>query len=342
LAFRPDGIPLGVLDAQCWARPQTDSDTHQRNAQGLAEKESLRWIESFNQAAAAARRMPQTQLVVITDREGDIYELHEAAQHAPANVHVLIRAQHDRALEDGQKLWGLMASQPLGDERSIRLPRAHGQPARTAKVQVRWKQVCIQAPAVGCKKTWPALPLWTLWVHEPHPPAGAEALDWMLLTDLPIPTAEQAWEKVEWYCKRWGIEEWHRALKNGCQVEQREFKTAEHLQRVLAFDLIIAWRVLACVKVGRVLPQLPATVLYSAEELQVLVAALKKKTVSEAEIQQLTLQEANRLVARLGGYLGRRGDGEPGVESIGIGLRRLSDLCWGWMLRADHLLQTSV
>ena len=72
----------------------------------------------------------------------------------------------------------------------------------------------------------------------------------MLLTDLPIETAQEAWEKVQWYCRRWGIEEWHRALKNGCGVEQREFKTAEHLQRVLAFDLIVAWRVLACVKLG--------------------------------------------------------------------------------------------
>jgi hypothetical protein len=99
----------------------------------------------------------------------------------------------------------------------------------------------------------------------------------MLLTDLPVTTWEQAWEKVQWYCRRWGIEEWHRALKNGCGVEQREFKKAEHLQRVLAFDLIIAWRVLACVKLGRALPQLPASVLYSPDELQVLWGTLKKR-----------------------------------------------------------------
>jgi hypothetical protein len=277
LAFRPDGIPLGVLDAHCWARPQTESDTHQRNAQALAEKESLRWVEAFRKAAAAARRMPQSQLVVITDREGDIYELHDAGKHVPANLHLLIRAQHDRQLEGGQKLWAYLASQAVGDRRWLRLPRAHGQPARTADVQLRWAQVSIQAPAVGCKKSWPALQLWAVWLHEPNPPAGVEALDWMLLTDLPITNAAEAWEKVQWYCKRWGIEEWHRALKNGCQVEQREFKTASHLQRALAFDLIVAWRVLACVKLGRALPQLPATVLYSPEELQVLVAALQKK-----------------------------------------------------------------
>jgi hypothetical protein len=273
LAFRPDGVPLGVLAAQCWARPQEGSDTRQRNAQALVDKESGRWVESFQKAATTARRMPQTQLVVITDREGDIFELHEAGKNAPPNLHTLIRAQHDRQLEGGGKLWARMASQPLGEERSLELPRGHGQPARTARVEVRWAQVSLEAPAVGCKKSWPSLSLWALWVHEPNPPLGVEALDWMLLSDLPITNDAQAWERVQWYCKRWGIEEWHRALKNGCQVEQREFKTAEHLQRVLAFDLMVAWRVLACVKLGRALPQLPASVLYSKEELQILLCA---------------------------------------------------------------------
>jgi hypothetical protein len=276
LAFRPEGVPLGVLDAQCWARPQEGSDTHQRNAQALADKESVRWVESFQKAATAARRMPQTQLVVITDREGDIFELHEASQNAPPNLHVLIRAQHDRQLEGVDKLWAFMAGQPLGERRTLDLPRAHGQPARQATVEVRWAQVSLQAPAVGCKKSWPSLSVWAIWVHEPIPPAGVEALDWMLLTDLPVTSAAEAWQKVQWYCKRWGIEEWHRALKNGCRVEQREFETAEHLQRVLAFDLMVAWRVLACVKLGRALPQLPASVLYSEEELEVLLAAFKK------------------------------------------------------------------
>jgi hypothetical protein len=281
LAFRPDGVPLGVLEAQCWARPPEDSSGRGRNAKSIDEKESFRWIEAFQKGAAAARRMPQTQLVVMTDREGDLYELHDAAQIGPANLHVLIRAQHDRNLDGHKKLWAFMASQPVGQSRRLQLPRRRGQPARTAVVQVRWASVTIEAPAVGCKKGWPPLTLQALWVHETNAPAGAEPIDWMLLTDLPITTAEQAWEKVQWYSRRWGIEEWHRALKNGCGVEQREFKTAEHLQRVLAFDLIVAWRILACVKLGRALPQLAASVLYSPEELKVLLAAVKKTSAQK-------------------------------------------------------------
>ena len=126
--------------------------------------------------AAAARRMPQTQLVVLTDREGDLYELHDAAQIGPANLHTLIRAQHDRKLDCHNKLWVFMESQPVGQTRSLQLPRRRGQPARTAQVQVRWASVTIEDPAVGCKKSWPSLTLWAVDVHETNPPAGIEPI----------------------------------------------------------------------------------------------------------------------------------------------------------------------
>ena len=278
LAYRPDGVPLGVLDAACWARSETPqtTDPRGRNAKSIDEKESVRWLESFRVAAAAARRMPQTQLVVLADREGDLYELHEAAQLGPPNLHTVIRAQHNRVLECHQKLWTHLAAQPLGGCRELAVARAHGQPARTATLEVRWAEVSIQAPAVGAKKGWPPLRLWAVWVREVGAPFGVKPIEWMLLTDLVIDGVARAWDVVAWYGRRWGIEEWHRALKSGCGAEQREFKTAEHLRRVLAFDLIVAWRVLAAVKLGRALPQLPARVLYSEEELTVLWQCFKK------------------------------------------------------------------
>jgi hypothetical protein len=221
--------------------------------------------------------MPQSQLVVMADREGDLYELHDQVHLAPSNLHTLIRAQHDRQLESHQKLWSFMVQQP-GRARRLRVPRRPGQPARWAQVFIHWALLEVARPAAGVKKTWPPLKLWAVYVHEPHPPAGVEPIDWMLLTDLPVTNAAQAWEKVQWYCRRWGIEEWHRVLKNGCAAEQREFKTAEHLQRGLAFDMIVAWRVLALTKIGRVLPQLPATTFYTPEELEVLRRRKKKAT----------------------------------------------------------------
>jgi len=328
-AWRPDGVPLGVLAAQTWGRPPTPADSRSRNAKSLDEKESARWLEALRVAGAAARRLPHTQLVVLADREGDIYEMYDGVQIGPPNLHVLIRAQHDRCLESHQKLWAFLAAQPVAERRELYVPRRGPQPARTATVEIRWAAVTIQAPAVGPKKGWPVLTLHAIWVHEPHPPAGLAPLSWMLLTDLPILSAAQAWEKVAWYARRWGIEEWPRTLKSVCNVEQREFKTADHLERVLAFDLILAWRILALLKLGRVLPQVPASLIYTPEEIEVLTLSQKKTSSAAAE---LTLQQANHLTAKLAGWWGRRGDGEPGAETLARGLRRLQDLVVGYRL----------
>jgi len=281
LACRPDGVPLGVLDARCWARPEESEETTSakargRNAKSIDQKESVRWLEQLQNGAHCARRMPQTQIVVMADREGDLYELHDSVGLGPPNLHTLIRAQHDRNLEGHRKLWEFMAEVECADTRSIEVPRRRGQGARKATVEIRFSPVTIRAPEAGVKKGWPSLQLWALWVYEPHPPEGAEPIQWMLLSDQPITDAPRAWEMVGWYRCRWGIEEWHRVIKTGCNAEAREFKSAEHLTRVLAFDLIVAWRILACVKLGRALPQLPASTLYTPDELEVLCAAQKK------------------------------------------------------------------
>ncbi len=281
LACRPDRVPLGLLWSHCWARPD-DYTSAGRNGKSLEQKESWRWVEGLRQAGLAARRMPQTQVICVADREGDLYELHDAVGVGPPNLHTLIRAQHDRTLAGHQRLWAKLAAQPVGARRSLQVPRQPGQRARTAEVEVRWAPITGQAPAVGPRKGWPGLQLWAVWVHEPNPPTGVEAIDWMLLTDLPIRTAEEAWEKVRWYCGRWTIEEWHRVLKSGCQAERREFKRGEHLQRALAFDLIVAWRVLAMVKLGRAVPQVPAAVLYGAEEQELIGEMFKKNSRWEA------------------------------------------------------------
>jgi len=286
LAFRPDGVPLGVLRADSWARPQPGAarpDQRSRNVKSLDEKESRRWVETYHHAAGLARRMPQTQLVVLTDREGDLYELHDAVSAGPANLQTLIRAQHNRTLADPEppeqhrKLWACLEAQPCAGRRTLLRPRARGRREAEAEVELRFAPVTVAAPHVGGKKGWPPLRLWAVLVREVHPPGGVEALEWMLLSSHPVETAAQAWEKVQWYRGRWGIEEWHRVLKSGCRAEQREFKTAAHLQRVLAFDLIVAWRVLACLKLSRAVPQLPARVIFTDPELELLCACFKKK-----------------------------------------------------------------
>jgi hypothetical protein len=113
--------------------------------------------------------------------------------------------------------------------------------------------------------------------REEHPPAGTEAVEWFLLTTLPISSAAEAEQCLRWYCLRWRIEDWHRVLKSGCRIEALGHDSADRLRRAIAINLVIAWRIMLMTLLGRETPQLPADVLFTAIELRTLHAYAKKK-----------------------------------------------------------------
>ena len=325
-AFRLDGIPLGSLWAEVWARPPT-RDTAHRNEQSFDQKESGRWIRALQAASHWARQMPQTRVLVCGDRESDIYELYDQKQAAPANVHLLVRGQHDRCLSDGTRLLPSLAQVPVGGLLHVAVPRRPGCPARTAILQLRWKAVEVQPPAVALKKSWPALKIYALWVREMDPPPGVEPIDWVLLTTWPIPTLKMARRLVRWYALRWGIECWHKVLKVVCGVERRQMKSATALERALAFDMMIASRVLLLTRLGKKHPDLPAAPFYTPDELEVL-AVKKGESARFKASAKLTILQANILTAMLGGFWGRASDGPPGAQVLSEGLRVLQAVVW--------------
>lgn len=273
-AFRLDGIPLGTAWAEVWAR-SSQSDTAHRNEQSCDEKESGRWIRALQAASERARQMPQTQVLVCGDRESDIYELYDQVQAAPRNVHLLVRGQHDRFLNDGTRLLESLSSLPSGGTLSVEVPRREGRPARTATLELRWREVEIKPPAVALKKSWPPLKVYAVLAREVGAPAGVPSIEWLLLTTWPVKTLKMARRLVRWYALRWGIECWHKVLKVVCGVERRQMKSASALERALALDMIVASRVLLLTRLGKEHPDLPAQLFYTAEELAVL--AVKKK-----------------------------------------------------------------
>jgi hypothetical protein len=275
LAFRADGIPLGNLWAQVWARPE-QSDTAYRNQQSVDQKESGRWIQGFQAAARWAQRMPQTQVVVCGDREADLFELYDQQPAAPRNLQVLVRGQHDRRLSGGARLRATLEQVKPGGNLSVEVPRRADRPARTAVLELRWKEVELAPPAVALKKSWPTIPIFALWAYEQNPPPEAEPIDWLLLSSWPIKSLKMAQRLVKWYALRWGIECWHKVLKENCQVERRQLKSARALERALALDIVIASRVMLLTRLGKTHPELPAEGFYTAEELAVL--HLKKRS----------------------------------------------------------------
>lgn len=152
----------------------------------------------------------------------------------------------------------------------------------------------------------------------------------MLLTTIPVTSFDDALEKVQWYTCRWQIEIFFKILKSGCRIEDRQLQSGERIQRCLALDAIIAWRVLFLTMVPRNIPNMPCDVLLEIEEWQSLYCFINK--TKNPPSKPPTLSEAVRMIAKLGGFLGRKHDGYPGPMVIWRGLQRLSDIAAIWAL----------
>jgi hypothetical protein len=166
-----------------------------------------------------------------------------------------------------------------------------------------------------------------VWLQESAPPAGSPPLDWLLLTDQPVTTAAEAGQVVDWYRGRWLIEVYIRTLKTGCRVEDLLLRTMDRLAPCLAAYAVMAWRVLYLSRLARTLPDLPAAQVLEPDEGRM---AWVQVHPGQPPPATLTLRTAVRLIAQVGGFLARRGDGEPGVETLWRGLTRVGDALAGY------------
>jgi hypothetical protein len=327
LAIAPDRLPLGLLAQQEWTRDLDDiGKKHRRKQRPISEKESQKWLTSLQAVNGWAAECPDTQFVSVGDAEADSYDLFCAP--CAANVALLVRAAYDRlvapeATED-RLLRAQLAAQPVDWTTSVAVPRKAHQPARQAEVAVRWRSFTLQPPANRATEGLPAVTLWAVWVAEVAPPAGVTALDWLLWTSVPTEDEAAAAERIGWYTGRWGVELGHHVLKSGCALEARQLESVEALRRSLALFSVIAWRILYATLLARTAPELPCTVLLVLEEWQALYCAIHKTPTLPATPP--TLGQAVRWIAQLGGFLGRKSDGEPGAQVLWRGFQRLPDL----------------
>ena len=147
----------------------------------------------------------------------------------------------------------------------------------------------------------------------------------MIFTTRPVRTLAMAVKVVAAYAQRWKVERYHYVLKSGCGVEDLQLESADRIERALAIYNVVAWRLLYMTYVARIEPDLPCTAVLEEEEWRMLYVVGKKKPPPETPP---TVREAVRMIARLGGFQGRKGDGEPGVKAIWSGFRRLMDFVY--------------
>jgi hypothetical protein len=336
LALSEEGLPMGLLHVELSARDPKKFQPKKgsRNRKSIEEKESHRWLKAYRSTCEAARELGEaTRVVSITDREGDIYELFLEAFRQEHAAHLLVRAQHPRRIAQSAEypLWQWLGQRPaVAEKLEIEVPAKGGHPARTAVLSIRFAPVVIEAPMDRAKyqNLSQALSLWAIEVREERPPKGAVAICWRLLTSLEASTPGQAIEKVRWYAMRWQIEVFHRVLKSGCQAEARQLETAARLRRSLALDMVVAWRIFALSQIGRKTPAESARAIFTDPELAALHAYIHKTRRMPPVAP--TLGQALRWVAGLGGFLGRKGDGDPGPTVLWRGLSRLADITAAW------------
>ncbi len=321
LAVTPDRVPLGCLRTFAWIH---DGEKGRRTA--IEEKESFRWIEGYRRVSEVATEVPQTQLVYVADRESDIYELFVEAQTAQGQrADLLIRVAQDRKLFDGGKLWEEAEKSPALGTVEFDLPKRDKQPGRRVVQALRAVRVTLKAPYRTGKKL-PDVGVTVILAKEENPPSGMEPVEWMLLTTRSVTTFDEAARMMQWYLCRWQIEVFFHILKNGCKIEKLQLEHMDRLKPAIALYMIIAWRVLYLTMLGRKCPNLSCDTVFETEEWQAVYIVTKRTPPPK---QPPRLNEMVKMIASYGGYLNRKGDGEPGPKTLWIGLQRVRDFVLG-------------
>ncbi len=331
------GKVFGLLGADIWARDAAkfkEGPAGARNRKPIEEKESRRWLEGWRKADALYHRLGGRQSVVsVADREGDIYEAFALCLQTKAEfgggADLLIRSQHNRLRSGSQEQegsWQHVEGAPVATRMKIRVPRSAGKKERETTLEVRYAQVELAAPAHKTKYLGldQPLTLWLIIAKENESAQGVEPICWRLWTTVEITDGQQALKVIGWYVKRWFIEEFHRILKTGCRVEQRQLESANKLRLVLSLDMIIACYLLGLCKASREHPAQPVSVWLEEDQWKALYCYTHKTTRPPQTPPDL--RSVVNWIARLGGFLNRASDGEPGAQVLWQGLSRLRDI----------------
>ena len=325
IAVLPSGLPLGLLDQEVWARDPEEKNNKDKS-RPIEEKESFKWIRAMEKSNSG---IPEDIKVInVCDREGDMFEFFASATES--NKNYLVRAVSNRNTQDG-KLFDVVKEEEPAGVIVVDIPRdtRNNVKARKAALEIRFTKANILVPPLlkNRYKDMDGIELYIVHALETQLPEeylleneGTEIntvkdpIEWLLVTNVPTETFDDAIERIKWYIQRWKIERFHYVLKTGCEVEELQFETADRIIKLISMYSIIAARLLCITYLARTNPDISCEVVLEEYEWQLLYCmAHRTKKVPE---KVPTVKEAVSYLAKLGGFLGRKGDGDPGVKVI--------------------------
>jgi len=335
LAVTPERLCLGVVGAKIWTRTIEKSklSKHAKQKRPIEKKEIYRWIESYNLACEVAEQAPHTQIISITDREGDFTDLFDVANNKkkenPKCADIIVRSCQDRCLEEKDpdtekdiKLRQALRTSPKLGEIEFILPATQGRKQRVVKQTIRARTITFRG--ANNRK----IKINAVMAIEETPPEGEKGLSWSFLTTLPIGTFEEAVKIIEYYLCRWEIEIFNKILKSGCKIEEKQLQTADRLKVLIALFLILTWRIQYLMMIGRTCPNISSATLFEKSEWKSVYKIVHKNEPIPAEAPPL--HDFIRMIANLGGYIGRSNDPPPGPKVMWKGLTRMADFSMAW------------
>lgn len=362
--FEASGLSLGTLRCNIYTHKEEGFGEADERSKTLPieQKESFRWLEGYRHCCRTQSSLPDSSLIYLADAEADIYEIYDQWQsnrdRGGACCDWIIRKCHDRAclpldahadtgeepvrdkIESLLDKCGELGRVEVKVKRKTTRKRLKGKKnervrkARTIVLSVKSVRVELNVPrrpAVAGGKALAPVSVWVVQGKEIDPPEDEEPMDWILFTSLAGGTFEQAGRILENYALRWGIEVVFRVLKSGCRIEKLQLKSTGAVKNAIACYLVVAWRIIFLTKIGRQCPELPCECVFEKDEWQAIWAIENGVgAVADLEGKVPGLNELILLIARYGGYLGRKCDGPPGAQAMWVGLQRLRDFTLAW------------
>ena len=337
IAVTPQRLMLGCVDANFWERKPEVAEKNRTvlDKAPIEEKESYRWLLGYRTACNTARELPETQIISLFDREGDIIEIYAEAEEQKklgSYAHFIVRANHDRKIVnvEGERDESivrlrkkLQAAPSMGEIEFILSPRGD-----RAGRKIRQHLKAVSIVLTPQHKKGMRVKVNAVMCEEIDPPKGEEPIVWFFITDLTINTFNEIEMVVKYYLCRWEIETFFKVLKSGCKIEERQLHSTSRMQNLISLFLILAWRVMYTMMLGRVCSDMSSGDVFEEVEWKSVCKIFNRK--KPIPRKPPPLGEFIIMIATLGGYVHQKNGGPPGVKTMWTGMARMLDFAIAW------------